>query len=75
MAEAPGHMAGMTQQQPETAAPDEVADEKTRRTAEERQAVADGDAAPQPDELDDAARDESSYTTEGEQGAAQPAPR
>lgn len=68
-------MAGMTQQQPETTSPDEVADEKTRRTAEERQAVADGDAVPQPEELDDAARDEAAYTTEGEQGAAQPAPR
>jgi len=61
----------MSEQQPEVAAPDDVADEKARREAEERQAVADGAAAPSPD---DGLHDEAAYSTEGEQGAAQPSP-
>ena len=50
--------------------PDVVAEELARRTADERSAHADGRAdgrAPRPD-------DESGYSTEQEQGAAQPGP-
>lgn len=52
--------------------PDHVADKQARRGAEERQAVADG--AAESTLGDDDATDESGYTTEGEQGAAQPSP-
>ena len=62
----------MSEQQPEVATPDEVTEEKARRQAEERQAVADGGAAAPVD--DGGLRDEAAYTTEGEQGAAQPSP-
>lgn len=63
----------MSEQQPEVPAPDDVADEKARREAEERQSVADGAGAPSPDEDGDL-QDEAAYSTEGEQGAAQPSP-
>ena len=49
-----------------------MTEEKARRQAEERQAVADGGAAAPVD--DGGLRDEAAYTTEGEQGAAQPSP-
>jgi len=62
----------MSQQQPEVGSPDEVAEQRARREAEERQAVADGEAAPTIE--DDGLHDEAAYTTEGEQGAAQPPP-
>lgn len=65
----------MSELTPETTAPDDVADEKTRRQAEERQAVADGDTAAQPEHPDGDLDGEAAYTTEAEQGAAQPAPR
>lgn len=61
----------MSELQPETTTPDDVADEKARRESEERQAVADGAAPSHPRGADD----EAAYSTEGEQGAAQPAPR
>ncbi|MGD9957563.1 MAG: hypothetical protein AB7O74_06800 [Candidatus Nanopelagicales bacterium] len=66
----------MSRQRPETSTPDDVAEEKARRQSAERQAVADGAAEPRPDEAaGGAAEDEAAYSTEGEQGAAQPAPR
>ncbi|MFC6238892.1 hypothetical protein [Longivirga aurantiaca] len=59
----------MTEQMHE---PDAVADEKARAQKVEREALADGGGRASP--ADEAADDESSYSTEAEQGAAQPTP-
>jgi hypothetical protein len=53
-------------------APDEGAEELTRRSDAERAAHAAGSARERAPQADD---DESSYSTEQEQGAAQPGPR
>ena len=59
----------MTEQMHE---PDAVADEKSRAQKDEREALADGGGHASPADAPD--DDESSYTTEAEQGSAQPTP-
>ncbi len=59
----------MTEQMHE---PDAVADEKSRAEQEERAALADGGGHAATSDAE--TEDESSYTTEAEQGAAQPTP-
>ena len=59
----------MTEQMHE---PDAVADKKSRAQKHEREALADGGGNASP--ADSASDEESSYSTEAEQGAAQPTP-
>lgn len=59
----------MTEQMHE---PDAVAEKKAHAERDEREALADGGGHASP--ADAPAEDESSYSTEAEQGAAQPTP-
>jgi hypothetical protein len=52
--------------------PDHVAEEKARRERDERAAIADGDGTGSTG--DEQQRQESGYSTEDEQGSAQPSP-
>jgi hypothetical protein len=52
--------------------PDDVAEEKARRQRDERESIADGDGTGSTG--DEQHRQESGYSTEDEQGAAQPSP-
>lgn len=52
--------------------PDEVADEQARRQKDEREALADGGGHRPSTEV--GLEDEAAYSTEAEQGAAQPTP-
>ena len=61
----------MTEQRHE---PDELADEQSRRETEERTALADGDDSTGVAATDEDLEKEASYSTEAEQGAAQPRP-
>lgn len=61
----------MTEQRHE---PDEMADEQSRREAEARQKLADGKSSTGAPAADDDLEKEAAYSTEAEQGAAQPRP-